>query len=275
VRKCLNTITLGSEVPFERCLTAASKAGFQSVEIFHIEKAQAYAKEKSMKSLKSLLGSSSLEAAGFLLGGFLYEAPAEFSAKEPRRREAMAFAQEIGATDALLFIPSKGKLTPAQATETAVQRAGETADMAADYGIRIGLEPIGKCDFFNTPSTVLPLIRKVKAPNLGLTIDLFHFFTGGCATEDLRRIPADRIFLIHMDDAPALPIAELDDSKRVLPGQGGMNVVEFIKTLDKMGYEGDLSVELFSKDLWSKEPEFVAKAAKKALDSVMSAAGAD
>ncbi len=274
MRKCLNTITLGSGVPFERCLTAASKAGFESVEIFHMDKAQAYAKEKSMEDLKRILESSSLDVAGFLLGGFLYEPSAEFSAKERQRREAMAFAQEIGATDALLFIPSKGKLTPAQATEMAVQRAGETADMAADYGIRIGLEPIGKCDFFNTPSSVLPLIRKVGSPNLGLTIDLFHFFTGGCKTRDLRRIPVDRIFLIHMDDAPGLPVAELEDSKRVLPGQGSMDVVEFIRTLDEMGYDGDLSVELFNKDLWSKDPDLVAEAAKKALDSVMAKAGA-
>jgi 2-keto-myo-inositol isomerase len=272
VKKCLNTITLGDQVPFEKSMSAASRAGFEGVEIFSLEPAQRHAEETG-QDLNDLFESLRIQPVGFVLGGFVYQNDEEFSETVQRISQTMDLASDIGARDALLFLPSKGEMTPAEATEMATLRISAAVDLAASRGLRIGLEPIGKADFLNTPASLLPVIEGIGSANLGYTIDIFHYYTAGCRTEELREIPTERIFLIHIDDAPGLPMAELSDSMRVLPGEGEMEVVPFLRTLGEMGYDDHLSVELFNGELWSKQPDEVADLSKAALDRVMDAAG--
>ena len=273
MKKCLNSITLGSEVPFVESILAASNAGFKGVEIFSLESAKHYAETTSVGDLRSLFGSHSIEPIGFVLGGFVYQDDSQFSSRLTDITKTMTFAGEIGAENALIFVPSKGDLDTSEAVDRATQRIGVSCDVAGEHGLKIGLEPIGKADFLNTPSSILHIIKEIDASNLGLTIDTFHFYTANCKTDELRDIPADRIFLIHINDAPNLPITELDDSKRVLPGEGEMDLLGFLRVLKDKGYEGSLSVEIFNRDLWAESPIKIAKESKKALDVVMQQAG--
>jgi sugar phosphate isomerase/epimerase len=275
MQRCLNNITLGTEVPFADSVLAASKAGFEGLEIFSLEPAQRYAESSSVEDLMSMFDQLSIQPVGFVLGGFAYQSDEEFSASLPAITETMSFAGEIGAENALLFIPSKGERGEAEAIQTATHRIAETCDLASDYGLTIGLEPIGKADFLNTPAAVYGIMEDVQAKNLALTVDLFHFYTGGCETEDLLEIPGSRINLVHMDDAPNLPIQDLEDSKRVIPGQGSMDVQGFLRALRDIGFAGPLSVELFNRDLWSRDPAEVAMESKRALDEAMKLAGVD
>ncbi len=275
MKRCLNNITLGSEVPFTESVMAASKAGFEGLEIFSLEKARKYAESASVDELNSMFDSLSIEPIGFVLGGFVYKNDPEFAESLPGLTEMMSLAGEIGARNALVFVPSKGELDEGEATERAIQRIGEACDMAAQHGLIIGLEPIGKADFLNHPLQMLPLMSEVDASNLALTIDIFHFFTGGGTIQDLSHLVGKRINLIHVDDAPVRPDVELDDSKRVLPGSGGMEVVGFLRELRKIGFDGPLSVELFNRELWDMDPEAVAAMSKQALDAVMAQAGVE
>lgn len=275
MQKCLNTITLGSGVGLIEALTSTSKAGFEAVEIFSLEPAREFAKAESIEELMSIFDSLSIKPVGFVLGGFVYASDAEFAEKVPGIRETMEFAGQIGAANALLFIPSKGDRTEQEAREVAVRRIGDACDLASEYGLRIGLEPIGKADYLNAPSSVYPLIQEIGATNLFLTIDIFHFYTAGCATDDLRDIPGRAISLVHVDDAPDLPLSDLDDSKRLLPGDGSMEVAGFLGVLGKIGFDGALSVELFNRDLWTRDSLEVATWCKAALDRVMDRAGVE
>ena len=275
MQRCLNNITLGTEVPFADSVLAASRAGFQGLEIFSLEPAQRYAESTSVEDLIAMFDSLSIEPVGFVLGGFAYQGDEEFSDNLPTITETMSFAGEIGAENALLFIPSKGERGEAEALQLATHRIAETCDLASDHGLTIGLEPIGKADFLNTPAAVYRVMEDIQAKNLGLTVDLFHFYTGGCAADDLLEIPGSKINLVHMDDAPNLPMGDLEDSKRVLPGQGSMDVQGFLGALREIGFDGPLSVELFNRDLWSRDPGEVAMESKRALDAAMEAAGVD
>ncbi len=273
MRSCLNTITLGPDTELEESLRAASEAGFGAVELFSIEGAEGYAAASGMHVLKTLLSSLSLDVVGFVLGGFVYQSEREFADSLPGMKDSMSLAMDLGATNALLFIPSKGEISRRAAREMAARRIGEAADIAGDYGLTIGLEPIGKVDYLNTPGEVYSLMREVDARNVALTIDIFHFFTGGCRLADLEKLDAGDISLVHIDDAPDLPVEELEDSKRVLPGKGDMDVVGFLSKLKSMGYDAPLSVEIFSRDLWGRPPSEVARMAKECLDSVAGEAG--
>jgi sugar phosphate isomerase/epimerase len=273
VKRCLNNITLGPEVPFADSALAASKAGFEGMEIFSMEPVARYAEANSERDLVSMFDSLTIEPVGFVLGGFVYQRDAEFKGNAEDLEKIMSLAGMIGARNALVFIPSKGEMAPDEAVELATRRITDTVEMAGKHGLQIGLEPIGKADFLNDPSSVYQLVKDIDSRNLGLTIDVFHFYTAGCRTPDLRAIPSEKLFLVHVDDAPGLPVSELDDSKRVLPGQGALDLEGFLATLAEMGYDGPLSVELFNRDLWAEDPVHVATASRNALEKVMKGAG--
>ena len=63
----------------------------------------------------------------------------------------------------------------------------------------------------------------------------------------------------HFNDAPSVPPAsEQEDSDRVLPGEGAIDLTLYCNELAATGYNGYLSLELFREDLWSKDPLEVA-----------------
>ncbi len=273
MKTCLNTITLGRDNDFPRVLSAISRAGFQGVELFSIEEAQEFAGQRSIGDLRSLLSRLSLEVVGFILGGFAFADNETYGKLLPEIKDKMAIAGDIDASNALLFLPPVEDMPEEEAIELAVERIGETADTALDYNLTISLEPIGKAPFLNTPSRVLRLIEEVGARNLEITIDLFHYFTAGCPSNELREIPVGYISLIHVNDVPDLPLENLTDSERVLPGEGRMDLSGYISTLHSIGYTDFLSVELFNQDLWDQKIEDVCIRAKNMLERVMDQAG--
>jgi len=66
--------------------------------------------------------------------------------------------------------------------------------------------------------------------------------------------------MVHIDDVPyRKPFAEMTDADRVYPGDGDIPLDDHFQVLAEIGYEGPVSLELFSNDLWSQDPYQVAK----------------
>jgi len=88
------------------------------------------------------------------------------------------------------------------------------------------------------------------------------------------RFPARRIAQVHINDADAiLPREELKDLERLLPGQGGIDLVGFLQAAKSTGYDDTISAETFDRSLATRGPFEAAHRAKAALDSVLSEVG--
>jgi len=98
-----------------------------------------------------------------------------------------------------------------------------------------------------------------------LTIDTFNFYVGENTLSDLKKIPADTISFVHFHDAVDLPLDKLNDEHRLFPGEGVMDLKEICEVLRDKGYQGPLSVELFSPKLWEMPPKEVARKAWESL----------
>ncbi len=61
------------------------------------------------------------------------------------------------------------------------------------------------------------------------------------------------------NDVIEKPFKELQDSNRVLPGQGFFNLEGFFSKLKSIGYDKWISLELFNEQLWQENPNEVAK----------------
>src|SRR5690606_34557265 len=93
--------------------------------------------------------------------------------------------------------------------------------------------------------------------NAGLVIDTWHVFRGGIPLADLRRIPANKVYCIQVNDAAADPVGTLaEDTVRRLPcGEGALDLEGFAKVIDACGWAAPTSVEIISPRLAAMTPD--------------------
>jgi sugar phosphate isomerase/epimerase len=130
------------------------------------------------------------------------------------------------------------------------RHVGRVCDLAAERGLRISFEFLpfsGVSDI----ATALQVVEVTDRDNLGIVLDPWHWFRGTPDVEALRRVPPERIHLLQLDDAPAEPaqdiIAETGD--RLLPGEGAIDLMEILRTLDEIGAAPLVASEVFSPGL--------------------------
>lgn len=127
-------------------------------------------------------------------------------------------------------------------------------------GVRLGFEFLGfpTCSV-STLRAARGIVEDVGDSRVGLVIDAFHFYIGGSRPEDLDGIDPTRIFVVHLDDAPAGEPAALTDAQRLLPGEGVIPLRALIDRLQAAGYGGAYSLELFRPEYWTWDPVVLAR----------------
>ena len=92
------------------------------------------------------------------------------------------------------------------------------------------------------------IVRRAAHERVGLTLDTFHIFSRNTELDSLLSIPGDRIFLVQVADAPRLSMDHLSWSRhyRCFPGQGELDLDQFVRHLHATGYDGPFSLEIFN-----------------------------
>lgn len=146
--------------------------------------------------------------------------------------------------------------------------------VADKYGLKCPYEFIGSAKKWNNIKLAWELVKRADRPNGGILVDTFHLYTGGSTLEDLGKIPAEKIFVVHIDDCVDKPKSELRDSDRVFPGKGIIPLKEILDViLNEKGYDGPLSLELFNEDYWKQDPVKIAVEGKKAVEEILKKIG--
>jgi sugar phosphate isomerase/epimerase len=105
--------------------------------------------------------------------------------------------------------------------------------------------------FSNIPDLAagVELVRTVNRANLGLMVDLWHLVRSGTTLEELAGTPVELINGVELDDGSAGPVGDgYEDTilRRLLCGHGDFPVVEFIRTLRAMGWDGPWGLEIIN-----------------------------
>lgn len=124
----------------------------------------------------------------------------------------------------------------------------QLCDYAAQHGLRAQIEflPVGG---IRTLSEAWAIVSAAGRANGGLTIDAWHFYRSGSTLEQLAQIPGGRIHTVQLCDAPATPQADLWTelmTARLLPGEGNLDLVGLVRTLDAIGSTAPFGVEVFN-----------------------------
>jgi len=104
--------------------------------------------------------------------------------------------------------------------------------------------------------------------------DTYHFYVGGSSWDSLEHFDIDRLFIGHLNDAENLPLDQLTDGHRLLPGEGIFPLARMLSTLRRRGYNGAFAIEVMRPAYREREPVEYARAAFEATRNLLAQAGA-
>jgi 2-keto-myo-inositol isomerase len=242
---CYNGAT-SRPYPLEEDIRAAGAAGFPMVELWG-EKFERFFQTHTVADLKQLLDQHNVRPAAIDLVWLDYSGESGVEKAVERARYLGEIAQAIGCD--LLLLCCGGDLHGRSKDEgltLVAELLRPVCAAAAEFGCRLAIEPLGGHALIPGCQEALTIIARAGQPNLGLMWDFFHYYKSNVPLAAIRQIPLDRLWLVHVDDAPALPRETLRDPDRVYPGQGALPLPHYFQILRDLGYTGPISVELFN-----------------------------
>ncbi len=139
-----------------------------------------------------------------------------------------------------------------------------------EAGVRALLEYISFFASLNNIADAVTVLDQCGDPEGALVIDAFHNWNSRTTLDDLCALPLERIAHYHIDDAhPDKPAQTQKDPDRVMVGEGQIDLAAEIAILRQKGYDGWVSLELFSEELWAQDPLEVAKLGMERLGELL------
>ena len=161
------------------------------------------------------------------------------------------------------------------------RQLAKLATLAVPLGVKVGFEALSWGRHINQYEQSWTAVEMADHSNLGVVIDSFHMLANQANLENLEDIPSEKIAMVQLSDFMWRDIRSAEERLetarhlRVFPGEGSHSaeLSELLRRLDKNGYRGDFSFEVFNDDYLQLSPEIVAKrahgAAKWVTDQVL------
>ncbi len=130
------------------------------------------------------------------------------------------------------------------------------AMLAVPQGIKVAFEALSWGRTINEFPQAWDVVCRADAPNLGLGLDSFHTFAMNTPLDELDMIDPQKIFLVQLADFMWNEIRSVEERIntarhfRVFPGEGvhSQQAADMVLRLDRIGYRGDYSFEVFNDD---------------------------
>lgn len=265
IKLAMNTVTV-KPVPFLEKLRLISQVGFSGIGLW-MDEIQEYAKNGNKKPIKELLAEYALTLVEIhLIRYWQYLTGFE-------RKQAFNEAKEFFGTFRKLNLDGIVAVMASEEVgeiKDAINDFKELCGLANDFGIELGYEFTGFAKQINNVKVAWEIVGSADCPNGGLLIDTFHFVKAGSRIEDLERVPMEKVFLIHINDARSLPMDIKEQSRgfRFFPGEGEAPLKEIVSCFIENGYKAFYCCEIFNHDYWSQDPLTVLKKSKKSMEDL-------
>lgn len=176
--------------------------------------------------------------------------PADLSLRMARfRRTIQTFT---GVAPGVPFVTNTG-IPPKGNIQDVFDRAAieyrTLARFAGEHGVRIALEPLN-ASIMNEESAIwtleqaMRIVEAVDQDNFGICLDTWNIWQNANIVEDITAC-GDRIFVVQISDWRT-PRSFQD---RLIVGQGEIPLASLLRAVQKGGYQGAYSVEIFSHDV--------------------------
>ena len=249
-KRSIATVSLSGSL--DEKLRAIAGAGFDAVEIFEND---LLTFNGSPRDVGKLCGDLGLSICAFQPFRDFEGMPEPQRARNfARAQHKFDLMQELG-TDLLLICSN---VSPASlgGIDRAAADFRALGELAASHGLRVGFEALAWGRHVNDYRDAWEIVRRADHRSIGIILDSFHALAPAFPVSAIQSIPADRIFLVQLADAPKLGLDVLSWSRhfRCFPGQGDLPVGAFMDAVAATGYSGPLSLEIFNDQFRSGSP---------------------
>jgi sugar phosphate isomerase/epimerase len=144
------------------------------------------------------------------------------------------------------------------------------AMLALPLGIKIAYEGLSWGRTINEYTTAWDVVCRADMPNLGTCLDSFHILAAKTDLGEIDFIDPSKIYLVQLADFLWQETKSFEErmttarTYRVFPGEGVHNddLIDIVRRIDRLGYKGDYSFEVFNDDYQNMPLSFVANRAK-------------
>jgi 2-keto-myo-inositol isomerase len=257
-----------SAAGYRRSLEGWARAGIKHVELTN-GLLDEFLKSDSLPAAKRVLTDLGLTPVSSACGVFgLWEPnPKRAAQLDAFKKRCEQFAS-LGLTKIYSPTPTTEKFTE-EDYKRGVANMRENGDIAKQFGMVVMAEAVRTSTFIGTLPTMLKMMREAAHPNVAPLLDFYHFWSGLNKLEDLDQIRQGEIGHVHFQDVPDMPRELLDNTTRIIPGDGVAPLNRMLRTLSDKGYSGPLSVELFLPKFQQGDPYEVAREIRQKCEAVM------
>jgi sugar phosphate isomerase/epimerase len=271
---CLNTSTVrdkdGKSRPIAELIDIAKKAGYDAIEPWVSEIDEYLKGGGTTKELRKRFEDAGLKVADVIgFSEWIVEDEARRKKGLDQAKRDMGWAAEIGSPR--IAAPPVGatggmsKRDDPKFTQPVIDlvAAADRYRALLEVGAKMGVTPIVEVWGFSKTLRRLgeALLVAVECGDSRACVlpDVYHLYTGGSGFAGLPLLSASAVGIFHVNDYPKVSPDRITDADRVYPGDGVAPLKEVFATLRKMNYAGFVSLELFNRDYWKRDPHEVAK----------------
>lgn len=235
----------------EEKLAAYEQAGFCNVEFALGQVREWLAAGHTNFDFKQLLQRHNLQC----IGGFETGLQAFGDAEAKKRSNARVadnarLIGELGGRILVIGTDGPSDESTLDPIATVALTLAEVAAQVEPFGVTICLE-FNWSPLVKSLRTAAQIAQLSGAFNVGVLFDPAHYHCTPTKFEELNAPNVTWIKHVHVDDMSDKP-GELSNcnSDRVLPGEGCLNLTELFGAIERQGYSGYFSIEMFSDELW-------------------------
>jgi 2-keto-myo-inositol isomerase len=249
-------------------LASFADVGWPAAELW-LTKLEKHLESSSIETTRKLLADRNLTpAAAAYQGGLLLSQGEARKAHFDHFRRRLELCQALG-VPTMLLVADFAHRPDATALQRAVVSLAQAAQWAGGFDVRLALEFRGSDAFCTSLDTALGLVGQCGEPNVGVCLDLFHFYKGPSKSEDLAGLTRETLAFVQLSDVAGVPRELMTDADRVLPGDGDFRFGPVVDTLKRIGYDGYVSLEVTNPVLWQMKLTQVAELGLMALRRVV------
>jgi sugar phosphate isomerase/epimerase len=268
LRRCINPVCLPHGLTLAELITIAGHWHYEAFE-FPAQAALIAHSAGELDELKGLCRRLSVEpyacSGAIPLDGvrpaeLMCEADA-FATAMSTMETRLTAARALGASVATLTVgPRVPQGAAADVRTEACERLALVCNIAQRCDLRVAVEFTGASSssansplLYDSIDDFLELIAMADVSNR-VVVDIWHWFNRGAKWGDLERLRAETVALIHISDVPADGKPPLENTRRLLPGEGILDVKAFIR---RLACDAVTSIEVFDEGLRSLDQQAV------------------
>jgi sugar phosphate isomerase/epimerase len=258
---CLNTSTI-RPTPLLAKVRIAGEAGYSAIEPWNDEVDDYLRQGGTMGELRSALSDANLKVVSMIaLGGWITSGGEAYARVLDECRRRMDQAAELGSPYIVASPPDE-----VVDLDLAARRYADLLRLGRSAGVKPSMEFLGFVAGIKDVASAKAIADGSADPDATVVADVFHMIRGGGSVDDLLMLEGRKLANFHVNDVPASPDPLTQtDADRVMPGDGIADLPRVFANLRSIGYQGPLSLELFSSALWEADPVDVAR---RGLDRV-------